>query len=259
MSEQMPFILRDLGRVPYDEAFALQRQLQAEVISWRDDADPNARPIGHLLLLEHDPPVITISRRKGARQHLVATDDMLRRAGVTVAETDRGGDITYHGPGQLVGYPILDLNRLGLRLHSYMRFLEDVIIDTLATFGIVGMRDAEATGVWVKPRHQGIEAMRHQDRMADEAHAAAKICAMGVRVSRWVSMHGFALNVTTNLDHFNLIVPCGLIGRGVTSVERELGEDCPSMETVKGTMAESFTSRVNVIAAQAARERAAST
>lgn len=177
----------------------------------------------HLLLVEHDPPVITISARKTARQHLVATPDMLARAGVEVCETDRGGDITYHGPGQLVVYPILDLNTLGLRLHGYMRLLEQVVIDTLARFGIEGHRDEAATGVWV---------------------GDSKICAMGVRVSRWVTMHGLALNVTTNLDHFDLIVPCGLVGRGVTSMARELGEACPSMDEVKEALASCFSARV---------------
>lgn len=180
------------------------------------------RPM-HLLLVEHDPPVITVSARKTARQHLVATPDMLARAGVEVCETDRGGDITYHGPGQLVVYPILDLNTLTLRLHGYMRLLEQVIIDTLARFGIEGHRDQTATGVWV---------------------GGSKICAMGVRVSRWVTMHGLALNVTTNLDHFNLIVPCGLVGRGVTSMARELGEACPSMDHVKEVVVACFSARV---------------
>jgi lipoyl(octanoyl) transferase len=153
-----------------------------------------------------------------------------------VAETDRGGDITYHGPGQLVAYPILDLNAFGLRLHSYMRFLEDVVIATIAGFGITGVRDPGATGVWVAPERGGAEA-------SAPGGAARKICAMGVRVSRWVSMHGLALNVTTNLAHFDLIVPCGLAGRAVTSMERELGAACPSMDEVKAALVRSLRSR----------------
>lgn len=214
--------VRDVGRMKYADALALQRQVHAEVVASRETAS-DGRSRMALLLVEHDPPVITISRRPGARQHLIATEAQLRAAGVEVAETDRGGDITYHGPGQLVVYPILDLNALGLRLTSYMRFLEQVVIDVLGRFAIQGERDSTATGVWVR-----------------NGESASKICALGVRVSKWVSMHGLALNVTTNLDHFNLIVPCGLAGRNVTSMERELGERTPSMDEVKRAMVEQF-------------------
>jgi lipoyl(octanoyl) transferase len=231
--------VRDLGRTRYAEAFALQKEIQRQVIAAREEpAGSHPWGVGALLLVEHDPPVITISRRKTARQHLVATEEMLAKAGVEVAETDRGGDITYHGPGQLVAYPIIDLNTLGLRLHGYMRFLEDVIIDTLACFGMVGSRDESATGVWV--------------HSAGKAHASPypgleppeKICAMGVRVSRWVTMHGLALNVKTNLTHFNLIIPCGLAGRTVTSMQRELGEACPGMDDVKRVLVERFEAAI---------------
>jgi lipoyl(octanoyl) transferase len=217
----MTLQVRDLGRMAYDAALALQRETHARVLAGRETGDGAMT----LLLVEHDPPVITVSRRPGARRHLVATPEQIAAAGVTVAETDRGGDITYHGPGQIVAYPILDLNRLGLRLHSYLRFLEQVAIDTLATHGIAGDRDAEATGVWVGPRDAG---------------PSRKICAMGVRVARWVTMHGLALNVTTNLDHFDLIVPCGLTGRTVTSMQRELGADCPTIDDVRATLVETF-------------------
>lgn len=220
MVELQNIEVRDLGRMSYAAAYAMQKQLQADVIARREtpNGDSNAPQVGYVLLVEHDPPVITVSRRKTARAHLTASDEQLAAAGVEVAETDRGGDITYHGPGQLVVYPILDLNMLGLRLHSYMRMLEQVVIDTLSHFGIEGHRDADATGVWVN------------------AGASSKICAMGVRVSRWVSMHGLALNVTTNLDHFNLIVPCGLAGRAVTSMRHVLGESCPTMLHVKSQL-----------------------
>lgn len=258
-------LVRDLGRMPYGEAFELQKRLQRQVIESRKKPD-SGPGIGHLLLVEHDPPVITISRRPGARRHLTAGDEQLRAAGVEVAETNRGGDITYHGPGQLVVYPILDLNVLKLRLHSYMRFLEQVVIDTLAQFGIAGVRDECATGVWV--RQEGFtteDAESTEDReegqrveraaaslpspsgrgAGGEGVSTAKICAMGVRVSRWVSMHGLALNVTTNLDHFDLIVPCGLAGRTVTSLQRELGEKkCPTMGEVKAQLCEQFSRRV---------------
>ncbi len=177
-----------------------------------------------LLLVEHDPPVITVSRRPGAREHLLASPAQLELSGVEVAETDRGGDITCHAPGQLVAYPILDLNALGLRSRSYLRFLEQVVIDLLAGWGIDGRRDETATGVWVGDA------------------PGAKICAIGVRISRWVSMHGFALNVTTDLSLFELIVPCGLTGRTVTSLQRELDPACPSMDEVKARLVARFES-----------------
>jgi lipoate-protein ligase B len=211
-------VVRDLGRMAYGEALALQREMQRAVIDGRESGDGRQ----HLLLVEHDPAVITISRRKGARDHLLATDAQLAAAGVELAETDRGGDITLHAPGQLVVYPILDLNVYGLRLHGYMRFLEEIVIRTLSRFGVEGTRDDCATGVWVP--------------------GAGKICAMGVRVSRWVTMHGLALNVTTDLALFDLIVPCGLAGRTVTSMQRELGDACPSMEDVKESIVDELES-----------------
>jgi lipoyl(octanoyl) transferase len=213
----------DLGALSYDDAYRLQLAHHEEVLTARAS---ETRQIGRLLLVEHDPPVITVSRRKGARDHLVATEAMLKGAGVTVSETDRGGDITYHGPGQLVAYPILDLNALGLNLHAYMRFLEQIAIDVCARFGVPAGRDDSATGVWV-----------------GGSGAEAKICAIGVRVRKWITMHGLALNVTTNLDHFGLIVPCGLVGRPVTSLERELGDACPSMADVKSVMVGAFETR----------------
>src|SRR5437870_6069902 len=140
--------IRDLGRMAYQPALALQREVQQSVIAARDFAER----FMEILLVEHDPPVITVSRRPGARQHLLASEAQLKHAGVEVAETDRGGDITYHGPGQLVVYPILDLNVLNLRMVSYLRFLEQIVIDTLREFEIEGVPDQSATGVWVMPR-----------------------------------------------------------------------------------------------------------
>jgi lipoyl(octanoyl) transferase len=219
--------VHDLGFMAYAPAFDLQKRLQEQVINERTQPD-SARAM-HLLLVEHVPPVITISRRPGALQHLVASESQLRAAGVELAQTDRGGDITYHGPGQLVVYPILDLNALGLRLNGYMRVLEEIVMRVLSEFGITGHRDPGATGVWVAQHSLGASMM-----------TSAKICAMGVRISHWVSMHGLALNVSTHLDHFKLIVPCGLAGRAVTSMQQELGPRCPEMTTVKQTMVESF-------------------
>lgn len=219
--------VHDLGRLDYPRAFDAQREHHAAVVASRDAGNPE---VGRLLLVEHVPPVITVSRRPDARKHLTATAEMLAAAGVGVCETDRGGDITYHGPGQLVVYPIVDLNTLRLNLHGYMRMLEEVVIAALARFGVVGQSEKGAAGVWVlsEPQAQA------------PGSSSAKICAMGVRVRRWVTMHGLALNVTTNLEHFGLIVPCGLAGRGVTSLQHELGPRCPSMDEVKRVMVREF-------------------
>ncbi|MEM1424148.1 MAG: lipoyl(octanoyl) transferase LipB, partial [Planctomycetota bacterium] len=210
--------VRDLGVVGYEEAFDEQRATHARVLAQRDTP---STPLGELLLLEH-PPVITLSKRASAADHLLASREILEQHGVALHETDRGGDITYHGPGQLVAYPVLDLNRLKLGLHDYMRALEEIVIDTCTDFGVPAQRDPDATGVWTTH------------------NPSAKLCAMGIRVRRWVSMHGFALNNTTNLDHFALIVPCGLAGRPVTSLERETGGGQPDMPTLKAGVAERF-------------------
>jgi lipoyl(octanoyl) transferase len=212
--------IQDLGKIAYEEALEKQRVLQKFVI---DQRNGNPSPF-HLLLLEHDPPVITMTKRPAALKHLVASQEQLTKAGVTTCNTDRGGDITYHGSGQLVGYPICDLNALSLRIHSYMRFLESILIDVLGEYGIKSHRDKCATGVWV---------------------GDAKICAMGVRVSRWVSMHGFALNVDPNMQHFDFIVPCGLAGRKVTSMRELLGDACPSMAEVKKTVSTIFSDSIS--------------
>ncbi|MFI4897534.1 MAG: lipoyl(octanoyl) transferase LipB [Phycisphaerales bacterium JB059] len=214
----------DLGRRAYAEAYDLQVQLNADVLARR--ADP-ASPPGELLLVEHDP-VITVSRRPGAAEHVLASAELLERHGVDLARTDRGGDVTYHGPGQLVAYPILDLKRLALGIHEHVRLMESSVIDTLARFGVEGMRDPEATGVWVRTDH-----------------GSAKICAIGVRVRRWVTMHGLAINVRPDLSHFGLIVPCGLHGRAVTSLERILGDQAPSMDEVKRELARSLQARID--------------
>jgi len=212
------FEVVDCGRIAYEPAYALQLERVDRVLAERESSGDDRRSAGVALLVEHDPPVITVSRRPGVADHLLAAEEHLARLGVEVKPTDRGGDITYHGPGQLVVYPILDLNLLGLRLHDYMRLLEEAVIRACESFGVGAVRDDKATGVWVP----------------DDAGAAQrKICAMGVRVKRWVSMHGLALNVSTNLAHFDLIVPCGLAGRPVTSLAKELGGAAPTMDDVK--------------------------
>jgi lipoyl(octanoyl) transferase len=189
--------VRRLGRVSYEDGLALQRQLVADRQAGRvDDV---------LLLLEH-PHVLTVGvRGDGGRSHILATAEALEARGVAVHETGRGGDITYHGPGQIVGYPILDLRPDRCDVHRYVRDLEDVLIRTAADCGIAGAQRVEGlTGVWVG-----------QDKLA----------AIGVRIARWVTSHGFALNVSTDLDYFGLIVPCGIADRGVTSLTQLLGRE----------------------------------
>jgi len=180
--------------VPYADALALQRSLVDERRAGRI---PDT-----LLLVEH-PHVLTLGvRGDGGRSHILATDEALALRGIEIHETGRGGDITYHGPGQIVGYPIIDLNPDRRDVHRYVRDLETVLIRTAADYGIDAGRIEGLTGVWV----------------GDE-----KLAAIGVRIARWITSHGFALNVTTDLDHFALIVPCGIADRGVTSLSRLLG------------------------------------
>jgi lipoyl(octanoyl) transferase len=202
--------LLDLGRMAYVPALEKQRTVHHRVLE--GDAPPT------LILVEHDP-VITLSARRGAAANLVAPPARLAALGIDVQPTDRGGDITYHGPGQLVAYPILRLGDYGLSLGGYMRFLEQTVIETVAEFGVNAAVENGATGVWAAGRY-----------------APAKLCAFGVRVRRGVTLHGLALNVTTDLSHFDTIVPCGLAGRAVTSLERLLGEATPSMGAVKSEL-----------------------
>jgi lipoyl(octanoyl) transferase len=223
--------LIDLGRLVYEPAYQAQLSYLDKVLEARNAGSPIP---GFLLFVEHDP-VITISRRAGADKNLVATPELLAQRNVSIAETDRGGDITYHGPGQLVAYPILDLNALNLGLHAYMRLLEQSVIDTCAAFGVPTHRDPTATGVWTDA-------------------GDAKIAAMGVRVRRWISLHGLALNVTTNLPNFQLIVPCGL-HRPVTSLQHELGPVCPTMDQVRTTLQSALTNLVEAAWNSAASKR----
>jgi len=186
--------VRRMGLIGYQEALELQRELVEE---------RRANRIPDLLLLLQHPPVITLGvRSETARANVVATSERLAELGIEVHETGRGGDVTYHGPGQIVGYPILDLRPDRCDVHKYVRDLEEVMIRTCADYGIAAGRIAGLTGTWVGPE---------------------KIGAIGIRISRWITSHGFAFNVRTDLDHFKLIVPCGISDRGVTSLERLTG------------------------------------
>ena len=202
--------VRRLGVVPYAEGLALQKTLVEER---KADRIPD-----QLLLLEH-PPVITLGvKTRNDRSHVVATESTLREHGIEVFETGRGGDVTYHGPGQLVGYPIIDLKPDRCDVHRYVRDLEEVLIRAVERFGIRAGRMPGLTGVWV---------------------GEDKLAAIGVRISRWVTSHGFALNVTTDLDHFGFIVPCGITDKGVTSLERLLGQ-APTMADVAAAVIAAF-------------------
>jgi len=200
-----PLAVRRLGRVDYEAGLALQQQLVEER---RAGQIPDT-----LLLLEH-PPVITLGvRTRGRPSNIVASAAELEAEGVGVVETGRGGDVTYHGPGQLVGYPILDLRPDRCDVHQYVRDLEEALIVAVKRFGVSGGRVVGLTGVWVGP--PGREE---------------KLAAIGVRISRWITSHGFALNVSTDLRHFGLIVPCGIADRGVTSLDRLAGRQVPMGE-----------------------------
>jgi lipoyl(octanoyl) transferase len=193
--------VRRLGRVPYADALTLQRSLVD---------DRRAGRIDDLLLLLEHPHVLTLGvRGDGGRSHILATPDALGSRGVDVHETGRGGDITYHGPGQIVGYPIMDLQPDRCDVHRYVRDIEEVLIRTASDYGVPAGRVVGLTGVWV---------------------GREKLAAIGVRIARWVTSHGFAFNVTTDLEYFNLIVPCGIGDRSVTSLARLLGHSVDQVE-----------------------------
>jgi lipoyl(octanoyl) transferase len=190
--------VRRLGVVSYGEALATQRALVEERRAGR---------VPDLLLLLQHPPVITLGvRGDGGRSHILAGPGQLARSGIEIHESGRGGDVTYHGPGQVVGYPILDLRPDRCDVHRYVRDIEEVMIRVCAEYRVEAGRIAGLTGTWV---------------------GAEKIGAIGVRISRWITSHGFAFNVTTNLDHFALIVPCGIPDHGVTSLARVTGRNVP--------------------------------
>lgn len=196
----------DLGLRSYAEALSFQREVAAKRISKEIPQDV-------LLLVEH-PPVITLGRST-KRENLLFTPELLTARGVEVFEVERGGDVTFHGPGQLVGYPIVDLNEHKLDLHWYLRQVEDVLIRAVARVGLVADRVPGKTGIWTAGATIADATPRHDAR---------KLASIGVHARQWVTWHGFALNVTTDLRYFDLMVPCGLPGVDMTSVERELRE-----------------------------------
>ena len=236
-SPKQPLTVLSLGRMQYEPAWELQKRLQARLIAAKRTDPPEELP--HLLLLVEHPPVYTLGK-SGDAAHLLLSDDGLAERGATFHRIDRGGDITYHGPGQIVGYPILDLDRFFTDVHRYLRELEETIISTCAEYGVTGRRVKGRTGVWVGPDEKGLER---------------KICAMGIRCSRWVTMHGFALNVNTDLSFFSHIVPCGITDRSVTSLSQETGrpiDETEAMDRVVAHFSERFQTSVERLDGDAA-------
>lgn len=216
--------LEDLGCKGYREVWELQNKRMEEV---KTEKLSGKTPCNYLLFVEH-PPVYTLGK-SGDETNMLISSLQLRAEHAEFIKVDRGGDITFHGPGQLVVYPILDLESFQLGVKDYVERLEEIVIRTIASFGIKGERLRGATGVWVEP----------------DTARARKICAIGVKCSRYVTMHGFALNVNTELNYFNYIHPCGFVDKGVTSIEKETGRT-PSLEEVKAIVAGHFISLMHM-------------
>jgi len=238
-------LFKDLGQMPYKEAWDYQEELlqknvttkshlrnsQEELIAQSSNQKATAPLVTledspstdhHLLFVEH-PPVYTLGK-SGNAGNVLLSEENLKARGIEYFHTNRGGDITFHGPQQIVGYPILDLEKFYTDIGKYLRNVEETIILTLAEYGIKGDRSPGETGVWIDPSIKGRER---------------KICAIGVRSSRWVTMHGFALNVNTDLNYFNFIIPCGIQNKQVTSIEKELGK-CVDFEEAKQCVKRNF-------------------
>ena len=221
----LPVHYEDLGYKDYKECWDYQETLFNRIMQdKRSEKTPDTPQIaGYLLFVEH-PHVYTLGK-SGDSQNMLITDELLEKINATYYKINRGGDITYHGPGQIVGYPIFDLERFSLGLKNYIYQLEEVIIRTLADYGISGERLTGATGVWLD---------------TDDESKARKICAIGVRASKYVTMHGFAFNINTDLNYFNYINPCGFTQSNVTSLEKEMGEKI-DIDRVKQKLREKFS------------------
>ncbi|MCF8377953.1 MAG: lipoyl(octanoyl) transferase LipB [Bacteroidales bacterium] len=195
----------DKGLIKYQEAWDFQKELHKKLLDLKQSGEKVIEQ--YLLYCEH-PHVYTLGK-SGHQENMLIQGDFLKKINAEFFKIDRGGDITYHGPGQIVGYPVFDLESMNIGIRSYIGLLENAVIKTLAEYNIQADRLEGAIGVWLKKNHE---------------QSAVKICAIGVKVSRMISMHGFALNVNTDLNYFNYINPCGFIDKGVTSMEKELGE-----------------------------------
>jgi lipoyl(octanoyl) transferase len=236
--QKQTVIFSDLGKMEYATAWDYQEALLREnvrvksemgtAMSQRQTLEPeffkNAKlkTQNYLLFVEH-PPVYTLGK-SGHEENILITEENMKHRGIEFFKTNRGGDITFHGPGQIVAYPIFDLEYFGTDIGKYMRNLEEVIIKTLSEYQIHGDRSSGETGVWIEPQ---------------TTNKARKICAIGVRCSRWITMHGLALNVNTDLSYFNNIIPCGIPDKQVTSMEKELGKKIP-VEEVKVSVRKNF-------------------
>ena len=210
---QQKVYFEDLGVKSYQPTWDYQESLLAKNTQIKSIAREKGENVmdsitEHRFLMVEHPPVFTLGKN-GKREHVLVSEEQLQKLGIEFFHINRGGDITYHGLQQIVGYPILDLDKFKTDLGWYLRSLEQVIIDTIAEYGLKGERSAGETGVWLAP---------------ENPFMARKICAMGIKCSRWITMHGFALNVNTDLSHFEYIVPCGIQGKTVTSLEKELGK-----------------------------------
>lgn len=224
-------LFKNLGQIDYKEAWDYQEKLFHDLVAIklanRDLPEDQQKITNNYLLFCEHPHVYTLGK-SGKEEHLLLNEDGLKQKDATYYKINRGGDITYHGPGQLVGYPIIDLDNFFTDIHKYLRYLEEAIIHTLQDYGIVGGRIQGMTGVWL-------------DHI--EKRNPRKICAIGVKTSRWVTMHGFAFNVNANLDYFNNIIPCGISDKAVTSLDKELGRSMDLEEVsekVKLHLAEIF-------------------
>jgi len=232
---------RDLGMIDYKSAWDLQEKLLIANVAVKTAArsadrflDPAAiDTVHHLLFCEH-PPVYTLGK-SGDLSHILISDKEMEERGIVFFHTNRGGDITFHGPGQVVGYPILDLEKYYTDIGKYLRNLEEVMILVMSEYGLKGERSRGETGVWIDPGIKGRER---------------KICAMGVRCSRWITMHGFAFNVNTDLEYFGHIIPCGIEHKSVTSLQKELGRSMDMdevREKLKRRFEEVFTCSLDTI------------
>ncbi len=218
-------LFSDLGRMEYRQAWDYQEELLRENVRIKTEQREADRTAGsgagetkHYLLFVEHPPVYTLGK-SGNKENILIGEEQMKEKGMQFFHTNRGGDITFHGPGQVVGYPVLDLEKFYTDIGRYLRDLEEIVILSLAEYGIRADRSPGETGVWIDPGIRGRER---------------KICAMGVRCSRWITMHGFALNVNTDLSYFSNIVPCGITGKQVTSLEKELGMPIPLEEVKEG-------------------------
>lgn len=223
-SSERIVVCRDLGVIAYAACWEMQKELFERLLAAKRDKSIKAEQ--YLLLCEH-PAVYTLGK-SGDEGNMLVAEDFLKSKGASFYQIDRGGDVTFHGPGQLVGYPILDLERESMGLREYIHSLEEAVIATIAEYGISGTRVEGAAGVWLTDRG-----------------SLRKIAAIGVRSSRYVTMHGFALNVNTDLGWFDLINPCGFSDRGVTSIEKETGVKA-DMDAVKRSLTEHFREIINI-------------